>query len=233
MANPCLCKQKADKKSSSSPSCFGNLWLFEDFNNTEYDLLKSIGRQRTIAKGQAVFFQGEPSDEIFLIKYGRVKLSKCFDDGSEVILDFRKSGELFGEDIFTSTSNYPMSAWAMEETVTCGAKRSDLENLLLENPSVSLSVMKNMSKRIANLTSRIESMTINSLDERLYQILLHIAQEHSGYKSQLRRIPFPLTHEDLGFLVNAHRVSITKAVNKLIETGKIIKEGKYFSLPTI
>jgi CRP/FNR family transcriptional regulator len=41
-------------------------------------------------------------------------------------------------------------------------------------------------------------------------------------------IPFPLTHEEIGFLVGAHRVSISRAIGKLRETGQIRAEGKYF-----
>jgi CRP/FNR family transcriptional regulator len=36
-------------------------------------------------------------------------------------------------------------------------------------------------------------------------------------------IPFPLTHEDLSFLVGVHGVSITKAMKDLKESGRIIQ----------
>ncbi len=39
-------------------------------------------------------------------------------------------------------------------------------------------------------------------------------------------IDFPLTHEELGFLVGAHRVSITRAMKVLKESGKVVREGK-------
>jgi CRP/FNR family transcriptional regulator, cyclic AMP receptor protein len=40
-----------------------------------------------------------------------------------------------------------------------------------------------------------------------------------------RSIGLP-THEELGFLVGAHRVSITRAIKALKESGKIIQEGR-------
>jgi CRP/FNR family transcriptional regulator len=36
----------------------------------------------------------------------------------------------------------------------------------------------------------------------------------------------PLTHEDLGFLVGAHRVSVTRIMKRLKETGKVTHDGK-------
>ena len=39
---------------------------------------------------------------MFLIKSGRIKLSKIFADGREATLDYRKAGDTFGENMFTS-----------------------------------------------------------------------------------------------------------------------------------
>jgi CRP/FNR family transcriptional regulator, cyclic AMP receptor protein len=41
----------------------------------------------------------------------------------------------------------------------------------------------------------------------------------------------PFTHEELSFLVGAHRVSITRAMKELKESGKVIQEGKRIILP--
>lgn len=49
----------------------------------------------------------------------------------------------------------------------------------------------------------------------------HGIKDHKGYIIQ-----FPLTHEELSFLVGAHRVSITKAMKSLKESGKIVKQGR-------
>lgn len=226
-----MCKDLTEKNNSKSSKCFGQLWLFESFNEDEYSLLKSIGIQKTISKGQTVFSQGTPADEIFLIKTGRIVLSKYLEDGSEITLGFRKNGELFGEDVFINDGFYPINASAMEETITCGAKRVDLEKIILEHPNIGLKMMRNMSKNMLNLTNRLEDLTIGDLEHRLYKALINIALEH-GIKTNIGyRISFPLTHEELGFLVNAHRVSVTKTLNKLIKSGKIIREGKCFSFP--
>ena len=54
----------------------------------------------------------------FLLKTGRIKLSKVDDDGSEVTLDFRKVGDFIGENILTGQEDYPLRAWALEDTIT-------------------------------------------------------------------------------------------------------------------
>lgn len=227
----CLCKNLAENCTSYSTKCFAKLWLFKNFNEEEYGLLKSIGKQKIFSKGQTVFFQGAPADEIFLIKSGRIKLLKYFTDGSEAILDFRKNGDLFGENAFLDEGIFPMHAIAIEETLTCGAKKADLEKIILNNPNIGLTIMKNMSEKIAALTNHLGNMAIGNLEDRLYQILITIAKGHGLKNTTGHQIAFPLTHEELGFLANAHRVSITKAINKLLESGKVIRKGKIYSFP--
>jgi CRP/FNR family transcriptional regulator len=46
-------------------------------------------------------------------------------------------------------------------------------------------------------------------------------------------IQFPLTHEDLSFLIGTHRVTVTRAMKALKETGKIILENRRLILPSL
>jgi CRP/FNR family transcriptional regulator len=39
-------------------------------------------------------------------------------------------------------------------------------------------------------------------------------------------IQFPLTHEDLAFLVGAHRVSVTRALKELKRTGSVVQQKR-------
>ena len=56
--------------------------------------------------------------------------------------------------------------------------------------------------------------------------LVNVAKEHGLKDHKGYIIQFPLTHEELSFLVGAHRVSITKAMKSLKESGKIVQQGR-------
>lgn len=134
---------------------------------------------------------------MFLVKGGRIKLTKYFGHGRELTLDLRKCGELFGEDILGSTEKYPVSAMAIENTVTCGVYKKDIEKLILEHREIGLVIIKNMSNRISSLSSRLENMSILYIQDRLYNLLLNIAKDHGVEKSNGYLINFNLTHEEL------------------------------------
>ena len=86
--------------------------------------------------------------------------------------------------------------------------------------------MRNLSKRISSLTNRIESMSLTHLGDRLYQVLRNMALEHGVKSRDGLMIQFPLTHEDLAFLVGAHRVSVTRALKELKRAGSVVQQKR-------
>jgi len=229
----CLCEQIAGKEIELSPTCIGHLWIFENLAPEEVKALSSAALRKKMVKGQALFLQGDPADEMFLIKGGRVKITKVLEDGNELTLDIRKAGDFVGENMFSEEGEYPVSAYCLEDTLTCGFSRSQFEQIILQHPNVGLQIIKNLSARISWLTSRVGSLAVTNIEDRLYRVLSSVAQEHGAMTSQGTVIQFPLTHEDLSFLTGAHRVSITRAMKALKSAGKIIHEDKKLILPSL
>jgi CRP-like cAMP-binding protein len=56
--------------------------------------------------------------------------------------------------------------------------------------------------------------------------LVQVARDHGVKGPRGSSIQFPLTHEELGFLVGAHWVSITKTMKAFKESDRILQEGR-------
>jgi multimeric flavodoxin WrbA len=110
--------------------------------------------------------------------------------------------------------------------VICGFKKSSFERLILQYPNIGLQVIKNLARRIDWLTSQAETQLSTNLQERLYKVLVNVAREHGTKGKGGIIIAFPLTHDELGFLLGVHRVSITRAMKALKESGKLIQSGR-------
>ncbi|MGD8542880.1 MAG: cyclic nucleotide-binding domain-containing protein, partial [Desulfobacteraceae bacterium] len=83
----CLCEQIAGRDIELSPTCIGHLWIFQNLEAEEVEALSREALRRKSKTGQTLFSQGDPADGMFLIKGGRVKLSKVLEDGTELTLD--------------------------------------------------------------------------------------------------------------------------------------------------
>ncbi len=222
----CLCEQLAGSGIELNPTCIGSLWIFQNLVAEDMTALAKAALRKKLRPGEIMFYQGDRAVEMFLIKAGRVKLTKLMEDGSEFTLDIRKGGDIIGESVLNEDADYSLTAVCMEDTLTCGFSKAAFEKLVLEHPSIGLQVIKNLSLRIDSLTSRVSNMSLTRLETRLYNVLVTVAKEHGVRSRNGFRIQFPLTHEELSFLVGAHRVSITRALKALKESGRLAQEGK-------
>lgn len=226
----CPCDKLRDGCQDWSGTCIGNLWLFNGLKPEELGAVAAKAVRAVFPAGASVFLQGEPAKSIYLIKSGLIKLSRIMENGAEIMMDIRKPGDCLGEYLLNdlgSDYSYPVSAWCQTKVVACSFNRRALEELILEFPPIGLKIIKTMAGRIASLTERLEAMSQVHLEERIHAVLLNVAREHGHARSEgAYALDFPLTHEDLGFLVGAHRVSVTRIMKKLRAQGRVGLEGK-------
>ena len=86
----CLCEKIAGKDIELSPTCIGHLWIFENLDPEEVKALSGEALRNKLIKGQSLFLQGDSADEMFLIKGGRIKLTKVLEDGNSLPSTFVK-----------------------------------------------------------------------------------------------------------------------------------------------
>ena len=54
----CLCQKMAGKDVELSPTCIGNLWIFQDLAPKDIQALAQDALRKKITKGQTLFMQG-------------------------------------------------------------------------------------------------------------------------------------------------------------------------------
>lgn len=217
----CICSELAGKSAAVDPRCFGQLWIFEGLPREALGALSKNLTRTDLAAGADLFRQGDPADSMYLIKLGSVKVWKATEEGRILTLDIRKAGDLFGESALVERGEYPVSATCLERTLTCGIDRKNFEKLVMEYPAVGLAVIRNLSLRIEHLSGKMGALAEPSLDDRLYAVLANVAREVGKPVPGGWTIAFPLSHEEIAFLVGAHRVSVTRTLGRLQEAGKI------------
>ena len=222
----CTCEELAGEGVVLAEACIAHLWIFERLKPREVRALLDVAWRRKCEVGEPIFHQGDPAQVMFLVKGGRIKLTKSTEEGRELILDIRKAGDIVGETMLSEETTYPVTARCLEDTLLCGFTRDRFRSLILTYPNIGLQVISNLSSRVSWLTDRVGSMSESRLEDRLYEVLSTVAKEHGTRTERGFALPFALTHEELGFLSGAHRVSVTRAMKTLRESGRVVQEGK-------
>lgn len=120
--------------------------------------------------------------------------------------------------------DYPVGATCLEPTLTCGFDKKTFEALVLTHPDIGLVAI--LSRRIQQLSGKVGALSEPNLEDRMYEVLVHVAWEVGARVDDGWTLGFPLTHDEIGFLVGAHRVSVTRALALLRDVGKIRLLGK-------
>ena len=105
----CLCDQQVENNLSATHTCIGHLWVFENLKPEELGALVRAAWRKAYKRGQEVFCQGDSAKKMFLIKAGRVKLSKTTEGGDELTLDIRKAGDFLGENMLLEDTNVSLN----------------------------------------------------------------------------------------------------------------------------
>ena len=122
---------------------------------TEKALLSS-GAQRTFASRCWLFYEGESTDDAYLVISGLLKLIKTASNGSEVLLAIRGAGDLVGELSTMDARPRLVSAVTMTDACVVPLRREHLMAVMRERPDLTFALL-------ANLTGQLRSMALQTL----------------------------------------------------------------------
>lgn len=197
------------------------LWYLENFN-----LFEGLSREKmmeldkklsmsNIDKNEIIYFADEPSNSLFLLKEGNVKLTRVSDDGKESITAILKPGEIFGELAITSGSSRDDTAIALDKAVICTISKENFENLLIENPKFNLRITKLIGMKLQRVARNLESLTFKDSSTRVIEFLSEYAEDYGKKIGDEIFIKTTLTHQDIANLTATSRQTVTTVLNNL------------------
>ena len=160
------------------------LWYFE--NVDLYEMLcphklqnrKDAHQFCYYKKGQFIYFEDQPSDQIYLIANGTVKIGSYSQEGKEITKTILSKGEIFGELALTGEEQRSDFAQSMNnDTKVCAMSIDLMQELMLNNKSLSLSIFKLIGFRIRKLERRLESLVFKDARTRIIDFIVEMAHE--------------------------------------------------------
>jgi CRP/FNR family transcriptional regulator, cyclic AMP receptor protein len=184
--------------------------------------LTTVEAGRTIAvfpRRQAIFFQGEPSDAVFYIQKGKVKLTVLSKSGKEATIGILNEGDFFGEGCLTGQPLRLSSATAMTDcTVMRIDKKSMLDVIHREHAFSDMFVAYLLTRNIRYEEDLVDQL-FNSSEKRLARILLLLARFGKDGKSE-GAIP-KISQESLAEMVGTTRGRVNFFMNRFRQLGFI------------
>jgi CRP-like cAMP-binding protein len=133
------------------------------FGDTPEHVLTNISRRshlRDLAKGDILAHQGDPSDSLFIIRRGWVKIVAEGANGEEVVLNQCGPGQVIGEMSLLDQKPRSNTMIAISEASVIEVAYEVVLAALEEHPRLALSFLRDMSDRLRFANAYIEETMI-------------------------------------------------------------------------
>ncbi len=167
-------------------------------------------------KGNWITIQGDFLDCLYIVKEGRVLLTRLTISGREVIFGFATAGEFFGDVPLFGSISTPYNALAVVPTTVFIVRKSELR-LLLEDASSCRALIKVLAGRCDDAWTQIEALGSGAIAERIRAMLLWLSKKIGV--STPRGVEIKMTQNQLAQMIGSSRETLNRQINILKREG--------------
>jgi CRP/FNR family transcriptional regulator, cyclic AMP receptor protein len=194
------------------------------------DLREAAVRQR-VRRAEIIYAPGGRGDAAYLVRRGRVKISRLSSDGREITLCLCYPGELFGEESLVLEAARGCQAQALEECSLFVLPRELLLQLLREEPPFAFGLARLMGERRERAEDQVEDLAFRDVGGRLARLLINLAaRQGSSAVESPTVLNTRLTHHELANCVGTTRETLTLTIDRFRADGWIRFEGRMIAL---
>jgi len=175
--------------------------------------------EQSIERGDMILLEDDPSEAIYFVVSGAVKVFKTSIEGKEQILCLLRAGESFNDVPILDGGPNLASAIAMTPIVLYGMTKSDIEELLQDNPRIAMNVIRVLSRKVRHFVSMVEDLSFRDVTSRVAKLLLEYATDHGGPEEGTHRPR--LTQQEMAAMVGTAREVVGRSLKVLEEEGAI------------
>ncbi len=199
--------------------------FFCDLNSSNLKLFQSLKITNAYPKGSTLFMQGHPSNGVYILCQGRIKLSTSLEDGKVLILHIAEPGEILGLSTSVMDSNHIATAEVMEDCQVNFVKNDDFLAFLRNNSDACLSAVKQLSKSYNTAHLQICSLGLSrTVKDKLATLFLGWCKascdDHKGI-----HLKVSYTHEEIAQMIGSSRETVTRILKDFKDQRLISIEG--------
>jgi CRP-like cAMP-binding protein len=185
------------------------------------DILKAVATRvvvRAYERGALVYMEGEPSQGLYLVASGGIRVFKASEDGKEQDLHHVGPGQSFSDAAAFDGNPTIANAQTVEPSVVLLIRRQALLELLREYPDIGLAVIGILAGRLREVSGLAGDLALRRLSARVASVVLRLAEADS-----VATLP---TRHEFAAMVGTVREVATRALRHLEDDGLVRLEGR-------
>lgn len=181
------------------------------------------GMEKKLNPGDVLFNEGEQGDVMYLIREGKIKITKGKGE-DEKVLAVLKEGDFFGEMAIIDGSPRSAGAIAATPVSLLVIDKETFQSKITENPLIHY-VLETLSRRLRTADEQIKMLTIKSEERRVVAYIITKAKE-AGKKTDQGIEITPFSFENLAHMTGIQEDKIKNYVTNLVRANLVtLKEN--------
>ena len=169
--------------------------------------------------------EGQPSNGIYMLCQGRVKLSTCSRDGKVIILRIAAAGEVLGLSEAISDSIYESTAEVIEPCQVNFVRKNDFLRFLKQDAEACFSAVRHLSSQSQTAYKQIRSFGLShSTADKLAKLLLEWCRAQ-GSGEVIVHLKLSYTHEEIAEMIGTTRETVTRILKDFKDRNLISLKG--------
>lgn len=206
-------------KSCSNISCYiyrfcSDAWL-EKIDETKSQILHK--------KNQNIINEGGVVLGIHFVKSGKVKVFFTGRNDKTQIVRFAHDGHIIGHRGLGKNDRYPISASAMEDSVTCYIQNETLNQLFRYNKELVVGLMEFYSRELRRAQERIKNLTQMNVREKIVDALLALYENFGLNEKKELKVSF--SRMDLACIAGTSCPQVALQLGELQKEDLIQRRG--------
>ena len=180
---------------------------------------------------EVIFRQGDPSDHIFYIQKGGVKLSVLNKLGKEAVIAILGPTQFFGEGCLLGLSVRMATATAVTRCTVLDIKKEEMVRELHAERALADRFLSYLLSRSIRLEEDLVDQLFNSAEKRLARTLLLLARY--GEQDQPQKLIAKVSQGTLAEIIGTTRSRVNVFMNKFKRLGFIQYDGGLHINPSL
>ncbi|MEZ5427084.1 MAG: Crp/Fnr family transcriptional regulator [Pyrinomonadaceae bacterium] len=199
--------------------------FFCNLRETNLKVFESLKITHAFPEGSTLFMQGQPSNGVYILCQGRIKLSTCSKDGKVIILHIAEPGEIIGLSSAISESNHIATAEVIKPCQVNFVRNSDFLAFLGHNAEACLSAVKQLGQNCQTAYLQICSLGLSkSVADKLATLFLGWCAT-SPEDQEGVHLKLTFTHEEIAQMIGTSRETVTRLLKNFKEQHLIRIKG--------
>lgn len=204
--------------------------VFAELPEEDKKELREISHMTSYRKHEPICFPGQPADTVYLLKEGRVKISRVNKKGQEATICLLEPGEIFGEVEAMDGAPRETLVQALEPVLVCEIARENFLRFVDRCPTVGIHILKKIGGRLKDIESKFGDLVFHSAPARLAKLLLQLGDSMGERGQGTIRLNVRLTHQNLANLIGTSRETVSALLGQFQRQGLLIQDRRQICL---